>query len=322
MSTFKCEVVPVKLEKHPNADALSIVRVFDNFTVVVRTADWEVKDMGVYVPPDSVVPDNDYFKFLDGHFRIKAKKLRGVMSQGMLVPLPEKFKDVDIREGDDFAEILGITHYEPPVKFSQGDQESDPPFPGPIYDMESWFKYGHILKDGEEITITEKLHGTNSRFTFQEGRMWCGSHNHYRKQSEGCIYWQTLKKNPWIQEYCQQNPNKILYGEIFGWVQSLRYGATQGQNFFRKFDVFDPSIGRFLDYRPFYAGNYDVPLLFCGPYSKEIIEKHISGPSTLGQNVREGIVIKPTTERWNDEIGRVVLKAVSPEYLASKHSED
>jgi hypothetical protein len=36
MSDFKCEVVPVVLENHPNAEKLSIVRVFDGYQVCVH----------------------------------------------------------------------------------------------------------------------------------------------------------------------------------------------------------------------------------------------------------------------------------------------
>lgn len=38
--------------------------------------------------------------------------------------------------------------------------------------------------------------------------------------------------------------------------------------------------------------------------------------------IREGVVIKPIQEMWDYKLGRVILKAVSPEYLASKDSND
>lgn len=37
MSIFKVEIVSIKLEPHPNADTLSVVKVFD-YRVCVRTA--------------------------------------------------------------------------------------------------------------------------------------------------------------------------------------------------------------------------------------------------------------------------------------------
>jgi len=45
LSTHRVEVVPVSLEKHPNADALSVVRVF-GYSVCVRTEDWQEGQLG------------------------------------------------------------------------------------------------------------------------------------------------------------------------------------------------------------------------------------------------------------------------------------
>lgn len=59
MSIFKVEVVPITLEPHPNAETLSVVKVFD-YAVCVRTADWKDKLLGAYIPPDSVVPNIAY----------------------------------------------------------------------------------------------------------------------------------------------------------------------------------------------------------------------------------------------------------------------
>ena len=63
VDTHKVEVVPVVMEKHPNADKLSVVRVY-NFTCVVNTADWEGVTQAAYVQPDSVMPDKPEYRFL------------------------------------------------------------------------------------------------------------------------------------------------------------------------------------------------------------------------------------------------------------------
>jgi len=59
-----------------------------------------------------------------------------------------------------------------------------------------------------------------------------------------------------------------------------------------------------------------TPVLYIGPYNAETVRKFISGRSAIpgADHIREGIVIKPLTEQWNPTIGRLVLKAVSPEY--------
>lgn len=117
-STHRVEVVPVVLEPHPNADTLSVVHVW-NYTVVVRTEDWLGKDRGAYIPPDSVVPRNEMFAFLGEKTRIGAKRLRGILSYGLLVPAPD-----GAQIGEDVAERIGVTHYgvthyEPPLQLSK-----------------------------------------------------------------------------------------------------------------------------------------------------------------------------------------------------------
>ncbi len=164
--THKVEVVPVTLEPHPNADTLSIVRVFD-FTVCVRTADWQGVNIGAYIQPDSVVPGTDQFAFLKKtpddtkSLRIRVKKLRGVISMGMLVPAPE-----GSFIGDDVAERIGVTHYEPTMKLVDGETESAPShFYAPKYDVESAYRYASLFVPGESVYVSEKLHGCNSRFS-------------------------------------------------------------------------------------------------------------------------------------------------------------
>src|SRR5271154_3782929 len=63
VDTHKVEVVPVVLEKHPDADKLSIVRVY-NFQGVVNTADWQGVGKACYVQPDSVMPDTKEYRWL------------------------------------------------------------------------------------------------------------------------------------------------------------------------------------------------------------------------------------------------------------------
>jgi len=329
MSQFEVKVVPIKLEKHPNADSLSLVRVFDAYVCCVRTDDWKDKALGVFVPPDSIVPDTEDYAFLAGHRRIKAHKFRGIMSQGLLVSAPEGSK-----EGDDVAERLGIEHYEPELhvlKTMPGNMESPPPITGcgSKYDIESWFKYRSIFDSypNIQVSITEKIHGANARYTFQQGRMWAASRAFYRKFNLSDSFWRVTEKNPWIEAYCRLSENAVIYGELYGAVQKFTYGATSDNPLsFRMFDMWEN--GKFQDWSRelIESGLVNdnpnpnsriVPILYTGAYSHDVVERLMDGPSTIpgAKNIREGIVIKPLKEIWNDEIGRLILKAVSPVYL-------
>ena len=64
-----------------------------------------------------------------------------------------------------------------------------------------------------------------------------------------------------------------------------------------------------------------VPSLYVGPFSMEKVVEYTSGKTTLGSNlnqIREGIVIRPLDERYEDELGRVMLKSVSEAYKLRK----
>lgn len=149
--------------------------------------------------------------------------------------------------------------------------------------------------------------------------MWAASHNFWRQPYANSIYWRAVADNPWIEAYCKLNPNSVLYGEIFGpgIQKNYTYGLKPGDPLgFKTFDTFEK--GRFIEWPEFLINSGSdriVPILYHGVYSHDIVEKYISGKSTISDHIREGVVIKPTKELWHRNVGRVILKAVSPEYL-------
>ncbi len=67
------------------------------------------------------------------------------------------------------------------------------------------------------------------------------------------------------------------------------------------------------------AGLQWVPILYVGPWSEQLNEL-CEGKSTIigADNVREGFVVRPTKERWHQEVGRVILKRHGEGYLLRK----
>lgn len=314
MSIFKVEVVSIKLEPHPNADSLSVVKVFD-YTVCVRTADWTDKLLGAYIPPDSVVPNNENFAFLQGKTRIKVKKLRGVVSMGLLVPAP-----VGSTIGDDVTALLGVTHYEPPQQnaTTRGEIESPPSgIIAPPYDVENMLRYATLFQADELVHVTEKIHGANGRFVFHQDRMWCGSKNEWKKYDEENLWWRTLAQNPWLENYCRNHPGNVVYGEVFGNVQSLKYGLKMGHYQIRVFDILRE--GKFLPYNMLFDSTelQCVPSLGAHPFNLEKLKVMAEGDSLIAgaNHIREGIVVRPIKDRFTYEIGRLQLKLISNAYL-------
>ena len=325
MSTHEVPVVRIALEPHPNADTLSIARVF-GFTCCVRTADWKDGVLAAYIAPDYTVPlDRPEFAFLvrankpKDRERIKVKKLRGVFSQGLLIRAP-----ADTAEGQDVREALGVERYQPPFNLSTGGEAGPGPsgIVAPKYDVENWYRYGHLFKPDERVLVTEKLHGASARYVFAEGRMFVGSHGEWKRDGIAPIWYRALEVTPNIRTFCEAYPGHVLYGEVYGQVQDLRYGTGKGEVRFAGFDVRRPD-GQWWNWLTAFAqanayGLPWVPLVYDGPYDAEKIEGFSNGVTTVpgAEHVREGVVVQAAEDRFVDELGgRLKLKIVSNAYL-------
>lgn len=223
--------------KHPNADRLTIVRIggYECIANLDENGQFRYKegDLVVYIPEGGLVPewllkkqgmwDETKGKGIlagSGGNRVKAKLLRGIFSQGILYPvnfgnvLNLENENCVVSEGDNVADILGITKWEPPIPTSMAGELAHI---GTEYtthfDLESVQKFDavkshnginyplfgegsstntHLHPDvgddalfdiGEPIVITEKIHGTNCQIGYIPGL------NHPEMfGKDGCIY--------------------------------------------------------------------------------------------------------------------------------------
>lgn len=325
-STHRVEVVEVQeLLPHPNADTLSRVAVH-GFTVNVKTDMWTVGDLAAYIPPDSLVPlDRPAFEFLkdpkkpDAEFhRIKVIKQRGLYSQGMLIPAPSS-----AQIGDNVAGMLGIEHYVPPEPLNAHELAPEPPGAHiPHYDVECGRRFGSSsLVPGELVCVTEKIHGSNVRFTYRDEQMHVGNRKTWLVKDSRNMWWRALDAHPEIETFCRRYPNAILYGELYG-NQDLKYGRLKGQHRVALFDIFNEGQFVTADEALLVARVNELPWVpvihESFPYDTATMALLAEGNSLMpgAEHIREGIVIRPAAEeRWHPECGRVALKIVSNAYL-------
>lgn len=93
-----------------NADNLELA-IIGGWQCVVKKGEFKDGDLCVYIEIDSIVPDTPYFEFMKSRkFRVKTIKLRGQLSQGLVVPYSKIGRGICV-EGKDVTKELGITKY-------------------------------------------------------------------------------------------------------------------------------------------------------------------------------------------------------------------
>lgn len=324
MSTFKVEVVKINsVAPHPNADRLDMV-TFEGMAYQVITAkgNFQPGDLAFYFPIDSVIPDQFLDEFgIRPYYskKLRAAKLRGIFSEGLLIPVGENFTG---KVGDDYTEHFGVTKYEYPLPRSMsGEAEASIAhykFPSP----ENLKRYRDIFQEGEDIVVTEKLHGTCwTVLVDADGIVHLGSHNYFWKNNEtnqNLVYVRAYHENPALHKL---PPQTQVFGEIYG-VQDIKYGLKDGKIGIALFGV--RRQGQFLNYVDFVAFCDEfslprVPVLYTGAYSWETISQFNNADSVLCPScLMEGVIVQPMIERTHPEVGRVVLKLISDRYLLRK----
>lgn len=105
------------------SDFIEQVQVL-GWNLVTKKGEFGINDKCIYIEIDSIVKECPEFEFLRKYkFRVKTQKIRGIISQGLAIPL----KIFNISEntpiGTDVTEILGITKYLTPSEREEINQE-------------------------------------------------------------------------------------------------------------------------------------------------------------------------------------------------------
>lgn len=358
MSTFEVIVTRITVEPHPNADRLDLAKIGD-YRSVIGKGQFQSGDLVAYIPEGSVLPDKLISEMnLTGKLagsqknRVKAVSLRGILSQGLCYPAYPEWV-----EGQDVSDILGITKYVPPVPACMTGEVWVAGLLRTIrYDIENFKRYPNILIEGQDVVFTEKIHGTwcmigimpeqvydpieediviSSKGLASKGlafkRNAANANNLYCRAAEVYQIPEKIRSAFSDAIYIHRVPVFVL-GEIYGaGCQDLSYGANIGQDEQIGFRVFDIYVGipgqghylddELLDHMCVKMGLARVPVLYRGPFSREIMLDYTDGRETISGNelhTREGIVIRPVIEEYDDQIGRVQLKSVSADYLMRK----
>lgn len=299
-----------RIEPHPNADSLDLVFPFGGYTSCVKRGQFNLGDLYVYITPDTIVDgSHKEFAFLgNGKHVIKAKKLRGIVSQGLVIPAPN-----GVKEGDNLFDFYGFDWHEPELNVTDGaDSVSGPSYSK--YDIESLKKY-HYVFEGQCVTLCEKIHGQNWRAVYHSNQYYVGTRSHWKTEGDN-IFWHVLSDE--MRTFLKKYPDHVLYGELYG-KQDIKYNVTKPT--IAIFDILTPN--GYLSYPQLTqeCNRYHipiVPMIKIGEFNFDEIKRLAEEPSALYNGGKEGIVVRTLEEGWHPELGRKIAKYVSDWYYTRK----
>jgi len=307
------EILPIE-----GADAIELAIVGGWKVVVAKNAGHKVNDMAIYCEVDSFLPIRDEFEFLrkssykkmgDGEgFRLRTIKLRGQVSQGLIIPLNELLKygvsADDVYEGLDVSGVLGIVKYEPPIPAELAGKVKGR-FPSfiPKTDEERVQNLTNEYERWKDKTfyVTEKLDGSSATFYFNDGVFGVCSRNLELLETEGNSFWRVARELDLENKIREFGINISLQGELIGeGIQGNPY-KIKGQTV-RFFNLFDIDLQQYHNLSMFEAivknqfGLETVPVLdkhFKLYDSVDELLTYADAKSELNPNFdREGVVIR------------------------------
>lgn len=339
------EILPIE-----GADMIELAVVNGWKVVVAKNVGHKVGDHVVYCEIDSFLPIREEFEFLrkssykkmgdQEGFRLKTIKLRGQISQGLILPM-SVFGDFSwtAYEGLDVTEMLGIMKYDPPIPAELAGVAKGN-FPGFIRKTDEERvqnlvdEYlGWVMDSSNQFYAAEKLDGSSATYYVRDGEFGVCSRNleladpgefvpgmimcddGIERPKKENSFWKVAKELGIKDKLLSTGRNICLQGELIGeGVQGNPY-KIKGQTvkFFNAFDIDAqerlglPEFLQLMDE----LGLEAVPIIedFVLPQSVEEMLKAAEGKSALNPNAeREGLVIRSKDMK-------ISFKAISNKFL-------
>jgi RNA ligase (TIGR02306 family) len=341
----------------PGADNIELAFV-NGWSAIVKKGEYQEGDLVVVATTDAVIPQKlsdgmGVTNYLRKGQRVRTVKLRKVYSECLIIPIgfiPDKYR----YEGSDVMELLEIFKYEPPVKMvTLGGGKKVRYHQNPNFHI--YYKFPNMknvpdmFNEEDEVVITRKIHGTNSRYGIVRkkklslwdkvrkffGDEWVsfdyiyGSHN-VEKGSDSQGFYETdvwgevadmydIRNKLWEHVKDTYNPEDleqgfIIYGEIYGKGIQKNYEYGLDEIKFVGFDVevdgvYQPHLEETVHFDCLQLPQVEV--LYKGNWNKEEQDKYVFDNFIEGTKVpHEGIVVKSVTG-----VRSKVSKVINPAYL-------
>jgi hypothetical protein len=338
------------------ADMIELAIVDGWKVVVAKEVGHKINNLVVYCEIDSFLPIREEFEFLrkssfkkmgdQEGFRLKTIKLRGQVSQGLILPL-SVFEGYDYRVsetllnenvalepnrtvispsdmielvvGNDLTEVLGIIKYEPPIPAELSGKVKGF-FPSIIRKTDEE-RIQNLASEYEEMKkhtyyVTEKLDGSSATFYYNNGEFSVCSRNLELLETEGNTFWKVARELDLENKLSKLKINLSIQGELIGeGIQGNPY-KIKGQTV-RFFNIFD------IDEQEYYGlSNFSQTLDVLELESVPVIDREFLLPESIDELLaysdkkselntsfdREGVVIRSLDRK-------ISFKVISNKFL-------
>lgn len=344
-------------------DRIEIAQIL-GWQVIVQKG-YSVGDLVVYVEQDTVLPEKEKFEFLRSRcyserqkgFRIRAMKMSGIISQGIVFPLSIIDDASKLKEGEDVTILLGVKKYsnEKELTISEPRKQKNKfvlwmlkyiPFTRMFFKRKGKDKFpGFLHKTDEQrlenvpwvlekfpdvfCYITEKLDGSSATYAKYKRKFYVCSRNLTISYSDNSQWWRVAK----MYDLKKSIPEGYaVQGEVIGEeIQGNKYNISDVD--FYVFNIFEIKKNRYL--------SFNEMLVFCAKYHFKMVPilriktklsynllsqlwvEFSNDYSKINDKVlREGIVIRAmdNENRYISKVGQILsVKVINPEFMI-KHN--
>ena len=324
-------------------DKIECVKIL-GWQCVAKKGEFRAGDICVYFEVDSFLPVKPQFEFLrDGcfvqndfmgeGFRLRTKKFRGQVSQGLALPLKTagvsltKEDGAEWIPGDDITDILGVRKWDmPEVVTGSGKAKGEMPFGIPKTDETRVQSAPELIEafSGVPYYISTKMDGTSVTMYRRNGEFGVCGRNYEYVDDETCPFWRYAHRQG-IREMLEQKQidNIAIQGEFCGeGIQKNRLKLASPKWFI--FTLIDLNSGKRLGLQAMKD--------FCASLGLEMVPIEETGADIPYKSVdacierarglydsdepKEGIVIRPIEPVFNEFLGGPLsMKVINNDFL-------
>ena len=345
--------------------------VAGGWNCITKKGEYNVGDKVVIATTDAVIPQElsdlmGVTNYLRKGQRVRTVKLRNTYSECLLIPfkyLAPSSLENNVKVGHDMMEMLGIFKYEPPavqIQLASGKKiryHQNPNFVV-YYKFPNAKNVKGMFTEEDEVQITRKLHGTNSRYGivkktklsfwdklkkfFSLADEWIdyeyvyGSHNVEKGSDSQGFYstdvWRTAAEKYKIKDmlwaYIKRHTTEyigsglVVYGEIYGPGIQKNYDYGLKEIEFAGFDIVVDG-----EYITTSVAQYlmedmlnlpHVPVLYTGQWNQGIQDKYTFNNNIEGTKIPHEGIV---IKHISGERNKV-YKCINPDYLIWSEKHD